>query len=132
MRDGGERRRVEAKRKRGDRRAKEGVGRGIRVSSTRGARGVVLGDDFVDSGRKVDKEILLDIARTASQFGVEGARKESNVVNEREEARADATKGLDDTGDDRFALGGGVAGEFVLFSGGSSEAGSGKGCSCIP
>ena len=58
--------------------------------------------------------------------------RRGNVVNEREEAGTDATKGFNDTWDNRLALGGGVTGEFVLFSSRSGETGSGKGSSCIP
>ena len=132
MRNRGERRGVEAKRKRGDRRAKKGMGRGVTVSSTGGTTGVVLRDDLVDGSGKVDEKILFDVTGAASKLGVEGTCEKGNVVNEREEAGTNATKGFNNAWDDRFALGGGIASEFVLFTGGGGKAGSGKGSCCIP
>ena len=75
---------------------------------------------------------MFDVTRATSKLRVEGPCEKSNVVNEREKAWTDATEGLNDTGNDRLALGSCIAGEFVLFSCGSGKAGSGKGSGSVP
>ena len=46
-----------------------------------------------------------------------------DAVDEGKEMRAKPPKGLDDTGNDCFALGGGVAGSLVCFTGIRRKAG---------
>ena len=132
MRNRGERRGMETEREGGNRGAKKGMGRGVTVSSTGGTAGVVFRDDLVDGSRKVGKKILLDVARAASKLRVEGTCEKSNVVDEREKTGTYAAKRFNNAWDDRFALGGGVASKFVLFTCGSSKAGGRKGSSCVP
>ena len=92
------------------------MSRGVTMSGPGRAAGVIFGDDFVDRSRKVDQEILFDVAGASGELRVEGTCEKGNMVNEGEKAGANATERFDNTRDHGLALGCGVASEFVLFT----------------
>ena len=114
--DRSERRGMKAKRKGRNGGSQKGVSRRVGMGCTRGTACIVLGNDFVDSCRKLNKKVLFDVTATPRELGVEGACEKGNVVDKRDEASANTTERFDDTRNYGFALGGGVASEFILFS----------------
>ena len=53
----------------------------VGVSSARGAGRVVFGNDLIDCGRQVNKQIIFEVAGRASKVGVVGLRKLGNAVD---------------------------------------------------
>ena len=97
-----------------------------------GARSIILGNDLVDRGRQVQKEVILEVPGGASEVSMVGLCQLCDAVDEGEEVRTEAPEGPNDTKDDGFTLAGWVACHFVLLSGIRRKAGCGKGSRSIP
>ena len=102
------------------------------VGSTGGTAGIVSGYYLVDGGREVDQKVVFEVPGGTSKVCLVGLGEQHSAVNKSEEVGADASEGLDDAGDDRFPLGGGVTGKLVFFSRIRRKAGSRKGSRGIP
>ena len=102
------------------------------MSGTSGAGGGILCNDFVDRGRQVDEEVVLEVPGRTSQVSVVGLGQPGYAVDHGQEMRAKTPKRLDDTGDDGLSLRGGVPSSLIFLSGIRRNAGGGKGSRGVP